>query len=190
MKYIKNKLDEIMDFDMERDKEENIDLNIINKIKNNSKISFSDDYLFYLSNYKTNYINDEYKYHNEKLNLEKIKDFEIDSLYGLLNNENYLENKIQYYKNIIPDFLFPIGELAGGDLICMDKTCGKVYLWIHDDENEKNYYMLNEGFFDFIDNIIHIPKSVADDNLGIIESKVFISDKLDKFLKEGSKKYK
>ena len=47
--------------------------------------------------------------------------FEIDAIYGLNNDENSIDDKINFYKDILPADLFPVADLPGGDLICMEK---------------------------------------------------------------------
>ena len=43
----------------------------------------------------------------------------------------------------MPDFIFPIANDPGGNLICMDAKDGKIYFWDH--ENEVDYSIYDDA---------------------------------------------
>lgn len=121
---------------------------------------------------------------------KKIKQtrFEIDSIYGLNNDENKINDKIKFYKDILPVDLIPIADLPGGDLICIgmkgDKQ-NKIYIWFHE-MNGENVFLVSNSFGNFIKNFkpINVEKNNLDD------VKLNMSDKLNAFLNNASKNTK
>ena len=114
--------------------------------------------------------------------------FEIDSFYGLYNDENNIEDKMNFYKDIIPVDLIPIGDLPGGDLVCLgtkDDKQNKIYFWFHE-KDEKNVHLVSDSFKNFIMNFksINVEKNILDD------VELNISNKLNTFLINASKNFK
>ena len=95
----------------------------IKNLERKYKIKLPQDYSFYLQHYGNDYIKEDYHFiPSEGLpNKIKLTQFEIDSIYGLYNDENKIDDKINFYKNILPADLFPIADLPGGDLVCIGK---------------------------------------------------------------------
>ena len=120
MEEYKNKLEEIIDFEI-KDINKTWNEDDIKKFEEKYKIRLPQDYEFYLQHYGNDYIKEAHCFIPSIELSKKIKQtqFEIDSLYGLYNDENNIEDKINLYKDIIPVDLIPVGDLPGGDLVCL-----------------------------------------------------------------------
>jgi len=153
MEQLKRKLEEIIDFDM---KELNLVRNEddIKSFEDKYRLELPKDYAFYLQNYGNDYIRDDYRFVPSVELPENIKQkqFELDSIFGLNDDENNINNKIKFYRDILPSSLLPIADLPGGDLVCLGKEnskLDKIYIWFHDMEGNK-ILLVSNAFNDFI----------------------------------------
>lgn len=189
MEQFKKKLEEIIDFDIkEIYKTWNED--DIKKIEEKYKIKLPYDFAFYLQHYGNDYIKEDYRFIPSIELPQKIKQiqFEIDSIYGLNNDENKIDDKIKFYKDILPIGLFPIADLAGGDLICMamkGDNQNNIYIWFHEMDGE-NTFMVSNSFENFVENF----KSIKIEKSNLDNVKLNMSDKLNALLKNASKNMK
>ncbi|OJD64479.1 SMI1/KNR4 family protein [Bacillus sp. NH11B] len=186
MEKLKMKLDEIIDFDL-KEIEKVWDEVEIKTLEEKYSLNFSEDYVFYLKYYGNDYIRGNVRF-IPSIELPKIinqNQFEVDAIYGLYNDENNLDDKINSYKNILPDGSFPIADLPGGDLICMgmegDKY-NKIYIWFHEMEGE-NIFLVSNSFGNFIDNF----KKIEAEKNTVGNVKLNLGDKLNAFLNAASK---
>ncbi len=62
--------------------------------------------------------------------------FTLDYFFGFSTNkyEDFQEN-YKTYKGRMSEDLYPIGSVDGGDLLCINKTSGKVYYWFHEEDD-------------------------------------------------------
>ncbi|WP_404445886.1 SMI1/KNR4 family protein [Sutcliffiella horikoshii] len=183
MDKLKAKLEQIIDFDL---REVNTIWNDedIEKIEEKHNIQLPNDYKYYLKYYGNDYIKEDYRL-TPSLKIKQIQNisqFEIDSLYGLNNDENNLEDKIRIYKEILPDTLIPIADLPGGDLICMGED-DKIYVWFHDMEGE-NIFLVSNSFKDFIFSI----SRVQNEESNMKNVKLNLGNRLNAFLNNASNK--
>ncbi|WP_106495645.1 SMI1/KNR4 family protein [Lentibacillus sp. Marseille-P4043] len=189
MEQFKKKLETIIDFDV---KEINNSWNEdhIKNLEGKYNIKLPQDYSFYLQHYGNDYIKEDFYFiPSEGLsNKIKLTQFEIDSFYGLYNDENNIDDKINFYKDLLPADLIPIADLPGGDLVCIgikDDIQNKIYIWFHEMDGE-NIYLVSDSFESFIMNFKRI--NVERNNLENV--KLNISDMLNTFLNNASKKMK
>ncbi|MED4461936.1 SMI1/KNR4 family protein [Metabacillus fastidiosus] len=189
MEQLKKKLEEIIDFDI-KEIDEIWDEDDIKTFEEKYQLKLPQDYAFYLQHYGNDYIREEYRFIPSIELPKKIKQtqFEIDSIYGLNNDENKIDNKINFYKDILPADLFPIADLPGGDLICIgkkDDKQNKIYIWFHE-MAEENVFLISDSFESFIKNFqsIKIEKNTLDN------VKLNLGDKLNAFLNHASKNIK
>mgnify|MGYP003499852346 FL=1 len=181
------KLEEIIDFDSNVSVE-TWSAEDIKGFEKKHQVELPHDYKFYLQHYGNDYIKEAFRFLSAVELPEKTTDkyFEIDSFYGLYDDENNIENKIRFYKDLLPDDLLPIGDLPGGDLVCLgtkgDKL-GKIYFWFHELEEENTVFM-SESFETFISSFhkIDYEKNELD------HITIHIGDKLNAFLVNASKK--
>ncbi|MBV6685754.1 SMI1/KNR4 family protein [Bacillus sp. JRC01] len=183
MNQFKLKLDEIIDFDM-KDSKKTWENEKIIELEKKYNLYLNDDYFFYLKEYGNDYIDPKYKCIPQEAipGCEEVK-FEIDSIYGLDIDENNIFEKIDSYKDILPENLVPIADLPGGDLICMEKEKGWIYFWFHDWEDENLFKVFNT-FKEFILSFT----VVKDVTITPGEVKMDLGSQLDAFLKNASKK--
>ena len=187
MEQLKKKLEEVIDFDIkEIDKIWGED--DIKTLEENYKLKLPQDYAFYLQHYGNDYIKEDYRFIPSLDLPKKIKQtqFEIDSIYGLYNDENKIDNKANYYKSILPTDLFPIADLPGGDLICIGKSDdkkNKIYILFHEMEGE-NVFLVSDSFESFIQDF----KSIKVNKNNLDNVKLNLGDKLNALLNNASKK--
>lgn len=186
MKRINKKLKEIIDFDTIEIEQTWTDEDI-KKIEEKYTIKLPDDYKYYLRHYGNDYIKEEYRFTpptelSEKNNQSQL---EVDSIYGLNDDENKIDDKIDFYKDMLPVDLIPIADLPGGDLICIgtkgDKQ-NKIYLWFHE-MNGQNLFRLADSFESFVGGFQKIKGE--EDDLGKIKLKM--GKKLNSILNNASK---
>lgn len=189
MEQLKKKLEEIIDFDI-KELDEMWGEDDIKLFEEKYQLKLPQDYAFYLQHYGNDYIREDYRFIPSIELPKKIKQtqFEIDSIYGLNNDENKITNKINFYKDLLPADLFPIADLPGGDLICIgkkDDKRNKIYIWFHE-MAEENIFLVSDSFESFIRNFksIKIEKSTLDN------VKLNLGDKLNAFLNNASKNMK
>ena len=187
MEQLKKKLEEVIDFDIkEIDQSWNEDE--IKTLEENYQLKLPQDYAFYLKHYGNDYIKEDYRFIPSIELPKKIKQtqFEIDSIYGLYNDENNIDNKANFYKDILPTDLFPIADLPGGDLICTGKSNdkrNKIYIWFHE-MNGENVFLVSDSFESFIMNF----KSIKAITNNLDNVKLSLGDKLNTLLNNASKK--
>lgn len=183
MEKLKAKLEQIIDFDL-RDTNTIWNDDEIKKIEEKHNINFPNDYFYYLKYFGNDYIKEDFRLipSLEFQKLKKQSQFEIDSLYGLNNDENNLEDKIFSYKEILPDNMIPIADLPGGDLICIGDG-DKVYVWFHEMEGE-NIFLVSNSFKDFIFSISRVQNQESN----MKNVKVNLGNRLNAFLNNASNK--
>ncbi len=189
MECFKKKLEAIIDFDI-KEINEIWNEDHIKKIEEKFKIKLPRDYSFYLQHYGNDYIREDYCFIPSIDLSNKIKQtkFEVDSIYGLYNDENNIGDKINFHKDLLPSDLIPIADLPGGDLVCMgtkDDKQNKIYIWFHEMAGE-NVYLVSNSFESFIMNF----KSINAEKNHLDNIKLNISDKLNAFLNNASKNTK
>ncbi|RPF54153.1 SMI1/KNR4 family protein [Aquisalibacillus elongatus] len=187
MERFKEKLETIIDFDL-KEIIESWSVNHIKNLERKYEIKLPKDYSFYLQHYGNAYIREGYCFIPSKdlSNNTKQAQFEIDSIYGLYNDENNIEDKINFYKELLPENLIPIADLPGGELVCIgtkDDKLNKIYFWFHEMDGE-NVYLVSDSFESFIMNFKKV--DVEKNNLENVN--LNISDKLNTFLNNASKK--
>jgi SMI1-KNR4 cell-wall len=186
MEKLKEKIEEIIDFDL-KEVETSWDEKEINALEEKHNLEFPVDYAFYLKHYGNDYIKEDFRFipSTELTKTIQQTQFEIDSIYGLNSDENNLDDKIISYKNILPDDMIPIADLPGGDLICLGKqgdSYFKVYIWFHEMDGE-NTFLVSDSFEEFIFNI----KRVNTEKSSIENVKLNLGDKLNNFLNNASR---
>lgn len=69
-----------------------------------------------------------YKKNNLEFNLNYFFGISEDKYQSL--SENY-----ETYVNRMPDEIFPVGSIDGGDLLCMNKKSDELYYWFHETDD-------------------------------------------------------
>lgn len=185
MEKLKLKLDEIIDTGIKK-KTKIWGMDCIEEIQNKFSLVFPTDYMFYLQYYGNDYIKDYYSFtlSNSMRKIFNQNSFELDSIFGLYDDTSNLEKKILFYQDVIPSNLFPIADLPGGNLICMDKESQAIYFWIHDEV--VGTYLVAHNFSIFIMQFQFEEKEQA--NLDDIE--LNLSNDLNDLLRQAAEKYR
>lgn len=142
----------IIDFDMRNEFPPNTGFQSeIASLERKYHLHFPEDYRYYLSHYGNDYVKENLEFFPEKklpasLQLESV---EVDSLFGMYPDENNLEDRMQDYESLLSAGFIPIGDLPGGDIICMEKDGTQIYFWFHDLEGE-NLFLVADSFESFV----------------------------------------
>ncbi|MCM2604220.1 SMI1/KNR4 family protein [Rossellomorea marisflavi] len=179
---LKVKLNEIIDFDTTAGKKAAWHKDEILSLEEKYQIDFPKDYISYLKEYGNDYLDPSYKCIPEETPPDFNKfEFELDSIFGLHPDVNNLIEQIKSYQGIIPEHVFPIADLPGGDLVCMDKKTGSVYFWFHDREGNKMSKVF-DSFREFILGFTKVEDQTS--NTEIVE--ITFENGLDAFLRNFS----
>lgn len=66
---------------------------------------------------------------------EKLE-FNLNYLLGISDNEyRDIFSVFNTFEGRMPDELFPIGKIDGGDLLCINKTNDSIYYWFHEEDD-------------------------------------------------------
>lgn len=78
----------------------------------------------------------------------------VDYFYSIENATGCsIIDLLKKYSLQLPEFLIPICDGESGDLICVDVRKGnsaKIYYWSHEESSDRNLFLIEENFFDFI----------------------------------------
>lgn len=62
--------------------------------------------------------------------------FNLNYFFGITEDPNQsLLESFKTYLNRMPEEIFPIGSVDGGDLLCMNKRSGELYNWFHEEHD-------------------------------------------------------
>ncbi|MFV0379202.1 MAG: SMI1/KNR4 family protein [Anaerorhabdus sp.] len=180
-----DKLNDIIDFDMRKSNSSYSEKKIL-KLQKDYSLDLDDSYKFYLENFGNDYFKEGYNFHPSlKLYDGAEKKYEFNSIFGLGIGHSNLQMNIDNSNGNLPEFVFPIGEFGGGDLICMSRKNKEIYLWFHE-KNGQNLYLIAESFESFILSIEY-DEPIKNDSVGV---KMKLSPELDNALRKAAEKYK
>jgi len=186
MNKLKLKLEEIIDFELSPSRIL-LTKNDIQDVAKRYKLTFPENYIFYLQFFGNDYVKDNYVF-TPIIELPKhIRDshFDISAIFGLYDGVNNLEIELKTKREFLPVNLFPIADFGGGDLVCMDKENYKIYLWFHEENEGEDVCLVAENFEDFIINFnFEKPKQFDLDSI-----QLHFSPELDMALKKAAEKY-
>lgn len=110
----------------------------------------STEYQYILERYTGIYIRENYGFKSlEKTPLTDENGFDAVSFFFPLKDRNNIFAKYEMYKQQLPMNLIPIGELDGGNLLCLNRVTNGIYIWIHD-EAGRNTHLVQNNMYDFI----------------------------------------
>lgn len=110
----------------------------------------SAEYQYILERYAGIYIRENYGFQAlEKTPLTDESGFDVLSYFFPLKDRNNIFDKYRMYERQLPVDLIPIGELDGGNLLCLDQVSNGIYIWIHDEEG-RNIHLVQKSMQDFI----------------------------------------
>ena len=183
----REKLNSIIDYDFV-ERREGITDKEIRGLVSKYELNVSDEYIYYLRISNTRYIKDNYLYKPSYDVWESVKQvtFRVSCLFGLDDNVGNLEDEWSSHEDILPNNLLPIGDMMCGNLVCMDKVTGEIYLWYHDEIEEKSALLVDYSFAQFIMNIDYY----EDTNVENKSVKLNFSSELDVAIRKAAEKYR
>ena len=186
MEKLEEKIHEIVDSTV-TEKRKKCETKEIIELADKYELKLSNDYIHYLQFNGNSYMKDNYRY-SPSYDISEVTrqdTFRVSCLFGLGSETEGLEEEVQSYLGILPNNLFPIGDLLGGNLVCMDKETGKIYLWYHDEPEGNDNFLSDDSFKQFIMNI-----NCHEDNSSSTEIKLNFGSELDEALRKAAEKYK
>jgi hypothetical protein len=107
----------------------------------------------------------EYAIYRDRKKNKKVGSALIDYFFAPIHHERYgVYEKLDVYKNRMPNGLIPIGEDPGGNIIVLsvrDHDYGVIYFWDHENEtdegeapNGENLYFIASSFLEFLDDLL------------------------------------
>lgn len=107
----------------------NVSNSQIDDLENNLGFSLPEFFKEILKKY--NVCKPKYSYYKE----EKIE-FNLNFLFGFSDSDyRDLLYEFNIYEGRMPNELFPIGSIDGGDLLCMNKNTNEIYYWFHEEDD-------------------------------------------------------
>ena len=129
------------------------------------------EYQYILENYAGAYVREDYGFRSlEKTPLTDKRGFDTVISFFALQGRNNIFEKYEMYKQQLPIELMPIGDIDGGNLLCMNRRNGYLYCWVHD-EDANNIHLVHRSFSDLIESFQGIGYE-TDANLGIVETRL------------------
>lgn len=108
------------------------------------------EYQYILERHTGIYIREDYGFKSlEKTPLTDENGFDTMSFFFPLKDRNSIFAVYEMYKQQLPVGLIPVGELDGGNLLCLNRVTNGIYVWIHDEEG-RNTHLAQSSMYDFI----------------------------------------
>lgn len=96
----------------------------------------------------------------------------LEVLYGLGKGKDSIEANVARYAGELPESFVPIGELAGGNLICVDGD-GAVQMWDHESPRNGETWRVAPSVDEFLKRLEPDDSGIGSTE-GIIESESFL----------------
>lgn len=97
------------------------------------------------------------------------------SLYGPGDDDNGLRAMNRNYERQVPPMMAVIGDAPGGDQVCLERSSGQIYLWLHDaEDDEASLSPVAPGFEEFVSRLHPEETSPAPSGLKIVEGESFL----------------
>ncbi len=111
----------------------------------------SEEYWTVIQNYAGVYI-------KEEVCFKSIEKSKLTSENGYDRINKFLEfstilKTIEIYREQIPMEYIPIAEKDGGNFLCVDSKTGYIYIWVHDEIQNKNMFLVAKSFETFINSL-------------------------------------
>lgn len=110
----------------------------------------SEEYRFILERYAGSYIRVDYGIKSlERTPLTDQDGFDFVCCFFPVKGKHNVFSKYEVYQQQLPEDFIPIGELDGGNLLCLNRATGGIYTWVHD-EPGRNMHLAQHNMHDFI----------------------------------------
>lgn len=120
----------------------------VNNLASQFSTSLKDDCRYYRQHYGNDYMKDDFFFVPE-LPIDGMSKIETNGLFGLNEDSNNIVKAIENQGDDLTETVFPIADVSGGDLFCMDKSTGSILLWLHDKEGDTLHFA-GDSFTAFI----------------------------------------
>ena len=136
-------------------------------------IKISTEHLYILENYEDVFINDDYGFVAKQLSPFASTDgYETFNVFIGFNTEYDLIQTYEMLKEQLPDNVYPIAEMDGGNYICISKN-GEIYIWLHDHLEQDGLFMANTSLEKFV---LSIEKMQEDSDIDVSQVKCWFAD--------------
>ena len=136
-------------------------------------IKISTEHLYILENYEDVFINDDYGFVAKQLSPFAGTDgYETFNVFIGFNTEYDLIETYEMLKEQLPDNVYPIAEMDGGNYICISKN-GEIYIWLHDHLEQDGLFMANTSLEKFV---LSIEKMQEDSDIDVSQVKCWFAD--------------
>ncbi|MDR1067949.1 MAG: SMI1/KNR4 family protein [Clostridiales Family XIII bacterium] len=97
-------------------------------------------------------------------------EFDLNYLFGFSERayEDFASN-YETYSHRMPKEMFPIGNIDGGDLLCINKITGEVYYWFHEEDdwgladNEKYPTKVGNNLNELLESLMESARSTKEE---------------------------
>ena len=154
---------------------ENKNTQKINKVKlqeyeNLTGIKVSPEHLYILENYEDVMINDGYGFvAQQRSPFSGTDGYETFIEFIGLNTRYDLIRTYEMLKEQLPDNIYPIAEMDGGNYICISKN-EEIYIWLHEHLEQEGLFLANTSIEKFILSIEKMPEIETDIDISQIKS--------------------
>ena len=73
--------------------------------------------------------------------------------------------------------VYPMAEIDGGNLLCVEATTGKIYVWLHDEPEGEDLFLAATSLMDLLERMEKMPAQETKGS-GIIVESVRVSEEL------------
>ena len=141
-------------------------------------MEISQEYLYILKNYTGVYVKEEYGFKAIKPSPFAGTDgFEVFNLFiGLSGRDNFFK-VYETYVEQLPKGVYPMAEIDGGNLLCVEAGTGKIYMWLHDEPEGEDLFLATTSLLDLLERMEKIPVQETTGS-GVIVESVRLSDEI------------
>lgn len=143
-----------------------------NRLKELFGKRISEEYRYILEKHGGAYIKDDYYIHAvERTPLTDSEGWDSIILFYPVHGEDNIFKQYEMYSKQLPEEYIPIGEMDGGNLVCVRKNAGQIYAWIHDTE-DKDIFLIGKNMRKVILSFQKVKKEYNDLSDGLVSVKL------------------
>lgn len=141
-------------------------------------MEISEEYLYILENYTGVYVKEEYGFKAIQQSPFAGEDgFDVFSDFiGLSGRDNFFK-VYETYAEQLPQGVYPMAEIDGGNLLCVEAATGQIYVWLHDEPEGEDLFLAAESLRDLLERMEKMPKKETKGS-GVIVESVRLSEEL------------
>ena len=141
-------------------------------------MEISEEYRFILENYTEVYVKEEYGFKAIQQSPFAGEDgFDVFSDFiGLSGRDNFFK-VYETYTEQLPQGVYPMAEIDGGNLLCVEAATGQIYVWLHDEPEGEDLFLAAESLQNLLERMEKMPKQKTKDS-GVIVEAMSLSEEL------------